>query len=70
MDGTVTADRTKAEKGAVITLTARPASGYELDFLSVNGRRVKTNRDGKYSFRLKGDTEVTAEFSEKPQDEF
>ena len=69
MDGTVTADRTKAEKGAVITLTARPASGYELDFLSVNGRSVKTNRDGKYSFRLKGDTEVTAEFSEKPSDE-
>ncbi len=63
--GTVTADRMRAEEGTTITLTARPDSGYKLDFLSVNGKHVQTNRDGKYSFRLKEDTEVTAKFSKK-----
>ena len=63
--GTVAADRAKAAEGTVITLSAHPSNGYELEVLAVNGKRVKTNRDGKYTFRLKGDTEVTAEFSEK-----
>lgn len=60
--GTVTADRLTGTEGTKITLTAKPNLGYKLEYLQVNGKTVKTNGKGNYSFKLKQDTEVTASF--------
>ncbi|WP_242955482.1 S-layer homology domain-containing protein [Flavonifractor sp. An52] len=56
-NGTVTASRTRANKGLTITLTVKPDEGYKLDDLTVtdkNGSEVKlTDKgDGKYTFTM------------------
>ena len=56
-NGTVTASRTRANKGLTVTLTVKPDEGYKLDDLTVtdkNGNEVKlTDKgDGKYTFTM------------------
>lgn len=40
VNGTVTADKATAKAGETVTLTVTPATGYELDTLTVNGQAV------------------------------
>ena len=56
-NGTVTASRTRANKGLTITLTVKADEGYALDTLTVtdkNGNEIKlTDKgDGKYTFTM------------------
>ena len=56
-NGQVTSSRAKAAKGVLVTLTATPDAGYELDSLTVtdgNGNKVAlTDKgDGKYTFNM------------------
>lgn len=63
-NGTVTASQTSAKDGTAVELTAVPDDGYALSELKVNGESVMTMVvDGKYSFAIKKDTNVEAEFS-------
>ena len=63
-NGTVTASQTSAKDGTAIELTALPDDGYALSELKVNGESVMAMVvDGKYSFAIKKDTNVEAEFS-------
>ena len=63
-NGTVTASQTSAKDGTAIELTAVPDDGYALSELKVNGESVIAMVvDGKYSFAIKKDTNVEAEFS-------
>nr|WP_326185170.1 S-layer homology domain-containing protein [uncultured Oscillibacter sp.] len=64
-NGTVTASPRSANKGATVTLTVKPGSGYELDSLTVtdkNGDTVKLTRksDTKYTFTMPA-SKVTVE---------
>jgi hypothetical protein len=50
-NGTVTASPSNAEAGVVIMLTIAPATGYELETLTVDGSNVTAGvSDGRYSF--------------------
>ena len=56
-NGTVTASRSRANKGLTVTLTVKPDEGYKLDDLTVtdkNGNEIKlTDKgDGKYTFAM------------------
>ena len=63
-NGTVTASQTSAKDGTAVELTAVPDDGYALSELKVNGESVMAMVvDGKYSFAIKKDTNVEAEFS-------
>ncbi len=63
-NGTVTASQTSAKDGTAVELTAVPDDGYALSELKVNGESVIAMVvDGKYSFAIKKDTNVEAEFS-------
>ena len=55
-NGTVTADRKSASKGATVTLTVKAGDGYELEDLTVtnaSGEEISvTGKDGKYTFTM------------------
>ena len=56
-NGTVTASRTRANKGLTVTLTVKPDEGYKLDTITVtdkNGNEIKlTDKgSGKYTFAM------------------
>ena len=68
-NGTVAADKLAAKEGDTVTLAVQPASGYELDTLSVktqgeDGKTIETTGSGAaYTFAMPGgDVTVTATF--------
>ena len=68
-NGTVAADKLAAKEGDTVTLAVQPASGYELDALSVktqgeDGKTIETTGSGAaYTFAMPGgDVTVTATF--------
>lgn len=66
-NGTVTADKKTAAKGATVTVTATPSAGYVVDKITVvdkDGKAVDvTAKDGKYSFVMPASAvTVTATF--------
>ena len=70
--GTVTADRTEAQEGETVTLTAEPDEGYALTALMVNGTAIEGS-----TFRMPAsDVVITAEFTvvnpftDVPEDSF
>ena len=72
VNGTVTGSAEKAAEGTDITLTVTPASGYEIDTVSVadaDGKAValKSEKEGTYSFTMPAaDVTVTAAFRQIP----
>ncbi|MBC8560258.1 InlB B-repeat-containing protein [Fumia xinanensis] len=66
-NGTVTADKTTANEGDKITLTVRPANGYQLKEIKANGETI-TPVEGVYSFVMPAkDVTVTAVFEKIPE---
>ncbi len=51
----------KAKIGTEITITVSPAEGYKVDYVKVNGERIRAV-DGAYKFRLNGTTSVEVAF--------
>lgn len=51
-------------EGSEVTVTVSPAAGYFTQHLLVNGETVSL-ADGKYTFSVKEDTEIEAEFAEQ-----
>ena len=56
-NGTVTASRTRANKGLTVTLTVKADEGYALDTLTVTGKngneiKLTDKGDGKYTFTM------------------
>lgn len=60
-NGTAELSATKAKIGTEITITVSPAEGYEVDYVKVNGERIRAV-DGAYKFRLNGTTSVEVAF--------
>ena len=66
-NGTVTADKTTANEGDKITLTVKPANGYQLKEIKANGETI-TPVEGVYSFVMPAkDVTVTAVFEKIPE---
>ena len=69
-NGTIAINPTKAQEGALVTITASPAEGYELDSVSVtdeNGTSVTTAKqeDGTITFQMPAsNVNVTAAFKQ------
>ena len=59
-NGTLTADKSTANVGEVVTLTATPATHYKLSVITVNGKAI----DGNSFTMTAEDVEVNAEFVE------
>lgn len=60
-NGTAELSATKAKIGTEITVTVSPAEGYKVDYVKVNGERIRAV-DGAYKFRLNGTTSVEVAF--------
>lgn len=60
-NGTAELSATKAKIGTEITITVSPAEGYEVDYVKVNGERIRAV-DGAYKFILSGTTSVEVAF--------
>ena len=58
-NGTVTVDKTEAEEGETVTVTATPDENYKLVAILVNGIPLEGN-----TFEIEGDSLVSAEFAE------
>ena len=58
-NGTVAVDKTEAEAGETVTVTATPADNYKLVAILVNGAPIEGN-----TFEIAGDSVVSAEFAE------
>ena len=58
-NGTVAVDKTEAEAGETVTVTATPADNYKLVAILVNGAPIEGN-----TFAIEGDSVVSAEFAE------
>ena len=68
-NGTVTADKEKANIGEEVTLTVTPNAGYELADLTVKaGETIITVTDNKFTMPA-GNVVVTATFEKKPEPE-
>ena len=66
-NGTVTADKTTVNEGDKITLTVKPANGYQVKEIKVNGEAI-TAVEGVYSFLMPAkDVTVTAVFEKIPE---
>ena len=66
-NGAVSADKQTAGEGDTVTLTVKPAAGYQLKSLTVNQEHTKVETtktdEGNYTFTMPtGDVTVTAEF--------
>ena len=59
--GTAELSATKAKIGTEITITVSPAEGYKVDYVKVNGERIRAV-DGAYKFILSGTTSVEVAF--------
>ena len=71
--GTISLSADAAAKGETVTITVKPANGYELDILTVtdaSGKAVATTDlgNGRYSFTMPG-SKVTVEAGFKPVEE-
>lgn len=60
-NGTAELSATKAKIGTEITITVSPAEGYNVDYVKVNGERIRAV-DGAYKFILSGTTSVEVAF--------
>lgn len=60
-NGTAELSATKAKIGTEITITVLPAEGYKVDYVKVNGERIRAV-DGAYKFILSGTTSVEVAF--------
>lgn len=60
-NGTAELSATKAKIGTEITVTVSPAEGYKVDYVKVNGERIRAV-DGAYKFILSGTTSVEVAF--------
>lgn len=60
-NGTAELSATKAKIGNEITITVSPAEGYKVDYVKVNGERIRAV-DGAYKFILSGTTSVEVAF--------
>ena len=60
-NGTAELSATKAKIGTEITITVSPAEGYKVDYVKVNGERIRAV-DGAYKFILSGTTSVQVAF--------
>lgn len=60
-NGTAELCATKAKIGTEITITVSPAEGYKVDYVKVNGERIRAV-DGAYKFILSGTTSVEVAF--------
>ena len=60
-NGTAELSATKAKIGTEITITVSPAEGYKVDYVKVNGERIRAV-DGAYKFTLNGTTSVEVAF--------
>ena len=60
-NGTAELSATKAKIGTEITITVSPAEGYKVDYVKVNGERIRAV-DGAYLFILSGTTSVEVAF--------
>lgn len=60
-NGTAELSATKAKIGTEITITVSPAEGYKVDYVKVNGQRIRAV-DGAYKFILSGTTSVEVAF--------
>lgn len=61
-NGSVTADKTTAAAGEVVTLAVKPDNGYTLDTVKMNGTALQAV-NGTYSFVMpQGETTITAAF--------
>ena len=58
-NGTVAVDKTEAEAGETVTVTATPAENYRLEAILVNGEPIEGN-----TFDIAGDSVVSATFAE------
>ncbi len=57
-NGSVTVDKTEAEEGETVTVTATPAENYKLEAILVNGSPIEGN-----TFEIAGDSVVSATFA-------
>ena len=62
--GYLTASPLSGKAGTRVTVKAIPDSGYQLNRLFVNGTSVSVQKN-QYTFSLKEDTEITADFTRK-----
>lgn len=60
-NGTAELSATKAKIGTEITITVSPAEGFKVDYVKVNGERIRAV-DGAYKFILSGTTSVEVAF--------
>lgn len=60
-NGTAELSATKAKIGTEITITVSPVEGYKVDYVKVNGERIRAV-DGAYKFILSGTTSVEVAF--------
>lgn len=60
-NGTAELSATKAKIGTEITITVSPAEDYKVDYVKVNGERIRAV-DGAYKFILSGTTSVEVAF--------
>lgn len=70
-NGTVVSDKAAAKLGESVVITVTANDGYELKELTVGGEAVTVNKDGTYTFTIKGnsDVEISATFAEKAKEE-
>lgn len=66
--GTVTASAAASDKGYVkdetVTLTVTPAENYAVDSVKIGETGLNAGTDGKYSFKIGGNTTVTVTFKD------
>lgn len=65
------AGKAAAKLGESVVITVTANDGYELKELTVGGEAVTVNKDGTYTFTIKGnsDVEISATFAEKAKEE-
>ncbi len=59
-NGTINLDKVSAKQGEIVTVTATPADGYKLKYITVNGTRIDGN-----SFVVTENAEVSAVFEKE-----
>ena len=66
--GTITAEPTSATAGTQINLTVTPNEGYEIQSVTMNGRTLTADTDGKYKFTMPAsNATVSATFKQKEE---
>lgn len=63
--GSLIVNPTSGKEGTKVTVTAKPDKGYKLKEIYVNEEAVQADKNQQYTFVLKEDTDVSAEFIRK-----